>query len=251
MVSEMVQNLWTQKKTPTQKTIDEIYEQLAVAVELFEAAGVRYHLVAGSCLGLARHGGLIPWDDDVDLGIHANDVDKVWALRGDLEKRGYGIVRSDIGFKFGLGGLVENALTEVNGVMIAAQEVWGEARGPFHGQMTDVFTFCEDGEVDGVPVMVYAMGRPRTMWPNEVIPVEGWYADEHADFGGQQVRSLPVKHRDWAMQTAFGATWATHDGAGNEIGDFSCCLHSSKAKGLKLAGTKRAASPPGPKSPEV
>ena len=51
-----------EKKIPSQDTVDDIYEQLMCAVRLLEVSNIRYHLVAGSCLGLARHSGLIPWE---------------------------------------------------------------------------------------------------------------------------------------------------------------------------------------------
>ena len=35
--------------------------------------GVRYWLDGGSALGALRHGGLVPWDDDLDLSILEED----------------------------------------------------------------------------------------------------------------------------------------------------------------------------------
>ncbi|NWH78060.1 FKRP protein, partial [Piaya cayana] len=45
-------------------------------VAALEAAGVRYWLEGGSLLGAVRHGDIIPWDYDVDLGIYREDVHK-------------------------------------------------------------------------------------------------------------------------------------------------------------------------------
>lgn len=49
-------------------------EALAFIQELSEEFGLRYYLLAGSVLGCVRHGGFIPWDDDIDLGIRIEDL---------------------------------------------------------------------------------------------------------------------------------------------------------------------------------
>ena len=42
---------------------------------MFEAHHVNYWLDDGSALGAFRHGGLIPWDDDIDLAIYGANED--------------------------------------------------------------------------------------------------------------------------------------------------------------------------------
>ena len=51
-------------------------EALAFVEELSQKFGLRYYLLAGSVLGAVRHGGFIPWDDDVDIGIRIEDIEK-------------------------------------------------------------------------------------------------------------------------------------------------------------------------------
>ncbi|XP_005104871.1 fukutin-related protein [Aplysia californica] len=45
-----------------------------------EACGARYWLEGGSLLGAARHGDIIPWDYDVDVGMYKADIPKCSSL---------------------------------------------------------------------------------------------------------------------------------------------------------------------------
>ena len=215
--------LWAQKVQPNQHEVDIIYEQMLATIDAFTRAGVNYHLVAGSALGQARNGGLIPWDDDVDFGIHRDDADRVWAQRHYLSSLGYGMVRADIGFKMGTGALDTGLLRDVDGVPTAVGP-----GSPFAGVNQDIFFFHADGEENGVPVMRYSAARARLTWPKEVIPTRGWFAPTRGAFGGYELQTLPAEELDWYLAHSYGADWKTHNGAGEQIVDMSCALHTSK-----------------------
>lgn len=56
------------------------FEVLLRVDEILKKHKIEYILLAGTTLGAVRHGGFIPWDDDIDIGIYRKDVKKVASL---------------------------------------------------------------------------------------------------------------------------------------------------------------------------
>ena len=46
-------------------------------VKICDENNLTYFGIAGTGIGSLRHGGFIPWDDDIDVGIMRNDLDKL------------------------------------------------------------------------------------------------------------------------------------------------------------------------------
>lgn len=53
--------------------------ELKVALEvrrICEKHNIQYFITAGTCLGAVRHGGFIPWDDDIDMGMVRSEYER-------------------------------------------------------------------------------------------------------------------------------------------------------------------------------
>jgi lipopolysaccharide cholinephosphotransferase len=68
---------------PIELTIEQMRARqlrlLGAVADHCEAHGLRYYLCAGTLLGAVRHGGYIPWDDDIDLMLPRPDFEKLCA----------------------------------------------------------------------------------------------------------------------------------------------------------------------------
>ena len=58
-------------------------------IEACEKLNVQYFLVCGSALGAKRHGGFIPWDDDMDVGMYREDYNKFMEQAPAILPEGY------------------------------------------------------------------------------------------------------------------------------------------------------------------
>lgn len=70
---------------------------------------LRWYIIGGSLIGVLRHKGFIPWDDDIDLGMPRKDYDKFISLQKKYPS-GYSLInhKTDKNWKFNFAQFVNN-----------------------------------------------------------------------------------------------------------------------------------------------
>ena len=56
---------------------DRLLEMMKWFDDYCRTQGLRYYIIGGTLLGAMRHGGFIPWDDDLDIGMPREDYNKL------------------------------------------------------------------------------------------------------------------------------------------------------------------------------
>ena len=128
------------QNVPVRQIQDKMLDILAYFKEFCDANGLTFTLCGGTCLGAVRHGGFIPWDDDVDVFMLREDYEKLqglWEKHADTQR--YSCVRSNETIN------IHHSATEIkdnNTTFINRHSVDSDIN---HGLMIDVIP------IDGIP----------------------------------------------------------------------------------------------------
>lgn len=94
-VNAMLANLpSTSKDLPHMEPLEvgKLYDLLIKVDCIFRKANLSYWATCGTLLGAVRHQGIIPWDDDIDLAILAEDISLLLSLEENFLEEGLSIV---------------------------------------------------------------------------------------------------------------------------------------------------------------
>ena len=88
----MGQSPYSEDSLKRLQTID--LEIVAVIDRICRENGIDYFIDGGTLLGAIRHGGFIPWDDDIDIGMPKDDFDRFCEITPALLPKGQGVLGS-------------------------------------------------------------------------------------------------------------------------------------------------------------
>ncbi|MFI3270332.1 MAG: LicD family protein [Rikenellaceae bacterium] len=66
-----------------------LYEILTQVIEACERLGVRYFIIGGSAIGAHFDGAILPWDDDIDIGMEREDYERFCREAEGVLPKGY------------------------------------------------------------------------------------------------------------------------------------------------------------------
>jgi hypothetical protein len=172
----------TPHKNMTSEEISRLYELMKIVHDTFEKHKVRYFMTGGTLLGAVRHGGLIPWDDDIDIGVLEADMAQLKRAVTDLTAQD--IICKPMG-KF----------AELNFYFKRD----AKTRFPF----IDVFFFVPDGSN-------YTLSRPkcRKEWPEEYYNKLELFPLKKLQYGHLYLPAA-LAH-DTYLARSYGDNWKTH-----------------------------------------
>lgn len=178
----MKKNVWLKRFSA--KALKEQFNEI---IDLLNEKHVPYYVDCGALLGIVRDGDLLPWDNDTDLAINAEDTEKLTSVIEDIQKLGWSC-------EFATFSENNAFATQQDHRVLKVYDTWlGFFKGPTR---MDIF-------------LLYPMGKYRC-WSaaNRYMRVDRKYFEgvEFIDWNGRALRVpryfkayLTEKYGDWSV----------------------------------------------------
>lgn len=162
---------------------DVIYDELEIADKILTRNKIPYFAVAGTLIGIIRNGGLIPNDDDADIGFDEKYEEQLMALAPVFEKNGFELNAT----KWPCGSIkVIKIGTNSNGL--------------------DIFPM-KKRVVNGEERYAYARDCAFGLFPNEYFPPSATDNLIRRSFGHLQILSVSDEEAIPYLDRAYGKDW--------------------------------------------
>ena len=137
-------------------------------MDLCEKNNIPHVFISGTWLGTVRHQGRMPHDDDADMGVHKEDLEKLDTLRDQFKALGYGFTRD-----------IDEGITEYKIYCLKFIEVRGRRVQPW----VDVFGFEEQESGR----YVYTTPNANKIFPNDWLLKEQFEKPKKVRFGSIKI----------------------------------------------------------------
>lgn len=143
------------------KNLVKLFKQ---CIKIIEDNNIEYWIIGGTLLGSIRDKGLISWDDDADIAIMKENINKILLLKDEFKKHNIGIVSWFGGYK----------LYDLNGTDIKGKN--------FKFPFIDIFT-----EIKKNDIYMFESFEANIRWPLEKYKYDDIYPLKRYDFEDFQV----------------------------------------------------------------
>ena len=167
--------------------IKKLYQIAYDTCRILEANGIKVWADSGTLLGAIRNKGIIPWDDDVDLGLLLDDESRFKSLKSTFKKCGYTILKVWFGYKI---------------FPLKAKKIPGHKWGyPF----LDCFFYKKQKTGDKY---LLASKEARDTWPKDYYKEKELFPLKLNPFGDFLI---PVCNKaNIILKRRYGSDWLTH-----------------------------------------